>query len=116
MELARAEEVEDAVEVARLAVEAVLVEVGVVAVAQLHHLAARAARAQLAEPRLRQPLEEAPGGLQREEEEKGERSITRLRIFCKDVTRAGKMYPSVIPRGKITVCTGCVATYGLTSN
>ena len=64
MELARAEEVEYAVEVARLPVEAVLVEVGVVAVAQLHHLAARAARAQLAEPRLRQPLEEAPGGLE----------------------------------------------------
>ena len=66
MQLARAEEVEDAVEVARLAVEAVLVEVGVVPVAQLHHLLARAAHAQLAEARLRQPLQEAPRGLKAE--------------------------------------------------
>ena len=66
MQLARAEEVEDAVEVARLAVEAVLVEVGVVPVAQLHHLLARAAHAQLAEARLWQPLQEAPRGLKAE--------------------------------------------------
>ena len=63
VQLARAEEVEDAVEVARLAVEAVLVEVGVVSVAQVHHLLPRAARAQLAEARLGQPLQEAPRGL-----------------------------------------------------
>lgn len=81
VELARAEEVEHGVEVPRLPVEFILVQIWVVSVAEFPHLLLRAAGSQLAQPSLRKPFKKVPSCLQNGIKKPDDDQICNIRTY-----------------------------------